>query len=284
MPLVTTLFVAMAAREPEGRDADYLAWHALDHRPEIHRIPALRGALRLVSTPACRAARAASEDPYDAVDHVMTYLFAEPGGVAELGPLAAGLAEAGRMSRRLPSVEVGTYELDGTATSPRIEVTADVLPWRPVTGVYLLVERGAAPAGALSRGGGRRRRLVGPRRRPPGHVLLPGRRSAGHRRGAAARPGRRAGRTARWSRGWPRPSWSRWTSTGAATCPDRYRIAPRCFSAPISSHDRPSSTSTDSVCSPCSGARVGRPGRSSNCTGTVTMGSASSPPTSTAAM
>jgi hypothetical protein len=150
MPLVTTLFVAMAAREPEGRDADYLAWHALDHRPEIHRIPALRGALRLVSTPACRAARAASEDPYDPVDHVMTYLFAEPGGVAELGPLAAGLAGAGRMSRRLPSVEVGTYELDGAATSPRIEVSADVLPWRPVTGVYLLVERGAAPAGALS--------------------------------------------------------------------------------------------------------------------------------------
>ena len=35
------------------------------------------------------------------------------------------------------------------------------------------------------------------------------------------------------------------------------RITPDSLSAPISSHDKPSSSSTDSVCSPCSGARVG---------------------------
>jgi hypothetical protein len=150
MPDVTTLFVAMAGREPDGRDAEYLAWHALDHRPEIHRLATLRGAQRLVSTPACRAARAASEDRYDGVDHVMTYLFADPGAVSELGGLATTLAEAGRMSWRLPSVEVGTYDLAGTAAAGRIDVSAAVLPWRPVTGVYLLVERGEASAGALT--------------------------------------------------------------------------------------------------------------------------------------
>jgi len=150
MPDVTTLFVAMAGREPEGRDADYLAWHALDHRPEIHRIASLRGAQRLVSTPACRAARLSSEDQYDGVDHVMTYLFADPGAVAALGDLARDLAGAGRMSRRLPSVEVTTYDLAGTAAADRIDVSPDVLPWRPVTGVFLLVEQGEAPAGALT--------------------------------------------------------------------------------------------------------------------------------------
>jgi hypothetical protein len=150
MPDVTTLFVAMAGREPEGRDADYLAWHALDHRPEIHRLASLRGAQRLVSTPACRAARLASEDRYDGVDHVMTYLFADTGAVVALGDLARDLAGAGRMSWRLPSVEVTTYDLAGSAAADRIDVSADVLPWRPVTGVFLLVEEGEAPAGALT--------------------------------------------------------------------------------------------------------------------------------------
>jgi hypothetical protein len=31
---ITTLFVSMATRHPEGADADYLHWHTLDHRPE----------------------------------------------------------------------------------------------------------------------------------------------------------------------------------------------------------------------------------------------------------
>lgn len=57
---ITTLFVSMATRHPEGRDAEYLRWHSLDHRPEQHRLAAVRASLRLVSTPECRAARASS--------------------------------------------------------------------------------------------------------------------------------------------------------------------------------------------------------------------------------
>ena len=59
---ITTLFVSMATRHPDGTDADYLRWHTLDHRPEQHRLSAVRASLRLVSTPACRAARAASPE------------------------------------------------------------------------------------------------------------------------------------------------------------------------------------------------------------------------------
>ena len=57
---ITTVFVSMSARHPDGLDADYLQWHSLDNRPEQHRLAALRSSLRLVSTPACRAARAVS--------------------------------------------------------------------------------------------------------------------------------------------------------------------------------------------------------------------------------
>ena len=147
---VTTVFVAMSGRDPEGRDADYLAWHALDHLPEMYGLAAVRGAQRLVSTPACRAARAASIGPYDGVDHVMTYLLADRAGLGPMGEHAAALAAAGRMPLRLPSVEVAAYDLAGTAAAPRVLVAPDVVPWRPALGVYLLIERGAAPAGDLT--------------------------------------------------------------------------------------------------------------------------------------
>ena len=37
---VRTIFVSMSARHPDGADAEYLAWHTLDHRPEQHRLAA----------------------------------------------------------------------------------------------------------------------------------------------------------------------------------------------------------------------------------------------------
>lgn len=77
---ITTLFVSMSARHPEGHDADYLEWHSLDHRPEQHRLESLRASLRLVSTPACRAARVIANERYEATDHLMTYLFKVSGG------------------------------------------------------------------------------------------------------------------------------------------------------------------------------------------------------------
>jgi hypothetical protein len=147
---VTTIFVAMSGRDPDGRDADYLAWHALDHRPEMHRLALLRGAQRLVSTPACRAARLVSDERYDAVDHVMIYLFAHRAALESMGTLAAALVAAGRMPLRLPMVELGAYDLAGIAAARRVLVGADVIPWRPATGVYLLVERGAGPAADLT--------------------------------------------------------------------------------------------------------------------------------------
>ena len=147
---VTTVFVSLTAREPDGRDAEYLRWHALDHRPEQHRLAGLRGSLRLVSTPACRAARPAGDDRYDAVDHVMTYWFAGPESLGPFMALGRALREAGRMPLQLPSVEVASYQLAGTAVAPRVVVGADVIPWRPAVGVYLLLESGPAPAGRLT--------------------------------------------------------------------------------------------------------------------------------------
>jgi len=137
---LTTLFVSMATRHPDGIDADYLQWHTLDHRPEQHRLSAVRASLRLVSTPACRSARAASVAPFDAIDHVMTYFFSDIAGMDGFLTLSRALGAAGRKLPLLPHVERGVYEARGKVAAPRVKVGADVLPWWPARGFYLLLE------------------------------------------------------------------------------------------------------------------------------------------------
>lgn len=142
---VRTAFVSLSARADDGRDAEYIEWHSTDHRPEQYRLAGMRHAQRLVSTPACRAARAAETPRYTAVDHVMTYLFGGGADLAAFAALGAALRLGGRMPVRLPSVELAVFGLAGIRAAPRVLVGADVVPWRPATGVYLLIEeRGSA--------------------------------------------------------------------------------------------------------------------------------------------
>ena len=145
---VTTLFVSFSAREADGRDAEYLEWHSLDHRPEQHRLRGLRQSFRLVSTPECRAHRIAEEPPYDGVDHVMTYFFTDPGCLEPFGVLSDALP-AERRPLTLPSIGYGLFSLEGKTAAARAVVGADVLPWRPARGAYLLVEDGPAAPDAL---------------------------------------------------------------------------------------------------------------------------------------
>lgn len=147
---VQVAVVSMSARSADGRDADYLEWHGLDHLPEQYRIAGLRSGARWVSTGACRAARAASTPPYDRVDHVVAYLFADPVDAAldTFFALGRDLREAGRMPALLPPVELGGYRVADMVAAPRVLVGADVLPWRPHRGVYLLLEDGTPSSAA----------------------------------------------------------------------------------------------------------------------------------------
>lgn len=134
--------VSMSECHADGRDAEYLDWHLNDHLPEQHRLAGLRLGQRWVSTPACRAARLVSDPPFDAVDHLVQYLFAEP-AEERLDPffqLGATLRRAGRMPIALPRVQVGGWNLATTLASSRALVGAAVLPWRPSTGAYVLID------------------------------------------------------------------------------------------------------------------------------------------------
>ena len=141
---VTAVFVSLSARHSDGRDAEYLEWHTLDHRAEQHRLPGLRGSLRFVSTPECRSARTAADSRYEATDHVMVYLFANQAPMDAFYGLGQELFKAGRMQDRLPAVEGDLYLVRGKAAAAGAVAGADVMPWRPSRGAYLLLELGAA--------------------------------------------------------------------------------------------------------------------------------------------
>ena len=143
------VFLSLSSRDVEGRDADYLAWHSLDHRPEQYRLAGIRNTLRLVSTPACRAARAANEAPFDAVDHIMTYQFADTSAMPAFTELGAALDRHDRMTHRLPSAGYLTAERAGMIAAPRALAGADVIPWRPALGVYVIIEEGGASPESL---------------------------------------------------------------------------------------------------------------------------------------
>lgn len=146
---IGTLFVSMARRHPEGLDAEYLRWHTLDHRPEQHRLSGVRASLRLVSTPECRAVRAHSDAAFDEIDHVMTYFFTDQSGLKPFLDLSSALGRADRKLPLLPPVQRGVYAVAHTEAAPRIKVGADVLPWWPAHGVYLLLESGTTPPTGL---------------------------------------------------------------------------------------------------------------------------------------
>jgi len=145
---VAAAVVSMSMRHADGDDAAYLEWHMLDHLPEQYRLAGLRSGRRFVSTPACRAARAASVAPYDAVDHIVQYLFADPveGPLDRFFALGGALRVAGRMPIALPRVQVGGWYLERAVAASRALVGAAVLPWRPTSGAYVLVEHVAGSA------------------------------------------------------------------------------------------------------------------------------------------
>ncbi len=149
-PNVVTIYQSLSGRHTGGLDEEYLRWHALDHEPEQHRLTTVWALRRYVSTPACRAARAMSDERYDAIDYVMSYLFAAPVDFDGWVALQHALRDAGRDVARVPIFERGLYRVEGKVAAPWTTAGADVLPRRPATGVYLLIERGPASAAALA--------------------------------------------------------------------------------------------------------------------------------------
>ncbi len=135
-------FFSLSHRSETGDDRPYLEWHQMDHMPEQYRLPGMVLGQRWASTPACRAARAVETDGWSAVDHVVCYLMGSPVDetIDEFLVLGRHLAELGRFSQSLPSQYRGALRLLESHAAHRVLIDAEVVPFRPHRGVYLIVE------------------------------------------------------------------------------------------------------------------------------------------------
>jgi hypothetical protein len=135
---------SLSASSPDGDDSRYLRWHLLDHLPQQYEIPGMMLGQRFVSTPACRALRQAESDRFEPVNHFVYYLFEEPvaPAVDAFFALRDHLIEIGRFPERLPNRLVYGGEPVETHAAASAAVTAEVVPFRPNRGAYLLIEQG----------------------------------------------------------------------------------------------------------------------------------------------
>ncbi len=140
-------FFSISHSSENGDDRDYLEWHQLDHMPEQYQIPGIVLGQRWASTPACRAARFRQHSSWANVNNLVCYFMSEPVDetIDEFMALGAALRTAGRFPFALPPEFVGGMRRTASIASPDALVLADVIPFRPHTGVYLLVETRETP-------------------------------------------------------------------------------------------------------------------------------------------
>jgi hypothetical protein len=122
----------------------YNEWHQLDHLPEQYTLPGIVWGERWVSTPDCRAARAASGPLLDPVHYLTTYLVAPPLDVSleAFARFGQELRELGRFHEHRRPHLTGAHDIVATAAAPRVLVSAASVPFRPNRGVHVRVEAG----------------------------------------------------------------------------------------------------------------------------------------------
>jgi hypothetical protein len=140
-------FVSLTSAPASGDEAAYLRWHLLDHLPEQYTIPGIRLGTRWFADEACVERRLVATDELAPSRHLVTYLLTEPvadtlGAFARLG---RALREADRYPEPATPHLLGAYELRHVRAAPSAVVSDGAIPFRPHRGVYLLVERAAAP-------------------------------------------------------------------------------------------------------------------------------------------
>jgi hypothetical protein len=134
-------FSFVEVTDPAAHQA-YNEWHQLDHLPEQLPIPGIVHGQRWVMTPACRRAGAVVTAPVDRIHYMALYLVAEPvqPTLDHFEEVGHRLGELGRFHRERRSHLFGAWHLLETWAAPRVLISPEAVPYRPGTGVYVIVE------------------------------------------------------------------------------------------------------------------------------------------------
>lgn len=140
-------FSFTAVTDPADHVA-YNEWHQLDHRPENLALDGVRWGERWVRTPACAGASIA--DPrLDPTHYVNLYWFRPPvaDAVAEWQALAERSFQWGRRQDMTLCTRplMGFFDVVKGYVAPRVPVSIEALPFRPVHGMLVQVIELAEP-------------------------------------------------------------------------------------------------------------------------------------------
>jgi hypothetical protein len=117
----------------------YNEWHRLDHLPEQYSLDGLLFGQRWVCTPACRDARVAVSPLLQSCHYMTLYLMRGPDVLPGFFDLAQRLRRADRFFAERRAHLSGHFEVQDRWVSPRVTVSAAVIPHRPARGIYVVV-------------------------------------------------------------------------------------------------------------------------------------------------
>src|SRR4029077_21236869 len=117
----------------------YNEWHMLDHMPEQYPLDGIAYGQRWVSTPACRAARAASGERLDPIHYVTLYLMTDPveRTLQEFMELGRYLRSVDRFHLHRRACLSGPFRFVAAGAAPRVLISAEAVPDGPKRGVYV---------------------------------------------------------------------------------------------------------------------------------------------------
>jgi hypothetical protein len=135
-------FFSFVELTDQSKHRQYNAYHQLDHRPANLALPSVVWGDRWVRSPECAAMSRMAQSPLDRIHYMAMYWFAEP--VDESIKEWRELGERAFQWGRKPDTDWSKRELGYFVplkgyVNPRVRVSADVLPFRPVRGVHATV-------------------------------------------------------------------------------------------------------------------------------------------------
>ncbi len=147
--LARRVFFSFAEVTDPQRHREYNEWHQLDHRPENLALDGVLHGERWVRTPQCAEHSTAGSVALSNTHYVNMYWFREPADASFRQ--WQELAERSFQWGRRPDVVftnrplMGLFATVAGYASPRVLVSPDALPFRPVRGLWLSLVRLVAP-------------------------------------------------------------------------------------------------------------------------------------------
>ncbi len=148
--LAGTVYLSLAEVAHPDKHRPYNEWHQLDHRPENLALPGVVFGDRWVRTPECADASVVRDDRLAGAQYLNSYWFREPAdrSFAEWQQLAQRSFTWGRRPDTgfVQRALMGIFTTVKGYVAPRVLVSADALPFRPVRGVIFSLHHIDDPA------------------------------------------------------------------------------------------------------------------------------------------